>query len=351
MQRHVIILLLVGGVRCELQPKSRATVLRGGGYSFLGGELEAGSELQQIDEVECDELGLHAEIGPEAAAEAEAVRKAASRFRQRAANAFQHHLSVVQEHYEYIAMLAARKGVRLWPGRALVASWLLRLRLTAFTSEVGESLRPLVQRSWVRLCYAVSWTYVLLDVLIRAADEMSLRGQTWRVVRTLLFFSVFHTLATMLLPAYLIHTAVHQTHQALHTQASRALQRHAMWAPTVVGLLLIPIMPLLDEPMEHALELAFGRLWPLPPLLANAASLTDYQAASLHEEEERARRAAESQACMPPPSWALTPHDEGGDAAAGAAHAPLVTHTGAEPTRSSRTLDDAPLDGSSPAAV
>jgi len=35
--------------------------------------------------------------------------------------------------------------------------------------------------------------------------------------------------------------------------------------PTVVGLLTIPLLPLLDKPMEHALEYAFGRVWPLPP--------------------------------------------------------------------------------------
>ena len=35
--------------------------------------------------------------------------------------------------------------------------------------------------------------------------------------------------------------------------------------PTVVGLLTIPLLPLLDKPIEHALEYAFGRVWPLPP--------------------------------------------------------------------------------------
>ena len=46
---------------------------------------------------------------------------------------------------------------------------------------------------------------VSLDVALRTGDEIAIRGRTWRVLRTLLFFSVFHSVATMLLPAVLIH--------------------------------------------------------------------------------------------------------------------------------------------------
>ena len=44
--------------------------------------------------------------------------------------------------------------------------------------------------------------------------------------------------------------------------ALTALGRAVKFGPTVVGLGLIPFMPLIDEPAEHVLEAAFDRAWP-----------------------------------------------------------------------------------------
>ena len=109
----------------------------------------------------------------------------------------------------------------MWAGRGVLAQLLLRFRLAAFTSEVGESFRPLVALWKVRAAYAISWSYVSIDVILRTCDELALRGRTWRVLRTLVFFSAFHTIATMLLPAFLIHAAVHHSARALHHLSAR----------------------------------------------------------------------------------------------------------------------------------
>ena len=111
------------------------------------------------------------------------------------------------------------------------------------------------------------------------------------MLRTLIFFSTFHALATMMVPAYLVHAAVHLTQHTLQLSTAAAAAAAAAAAngspeaaavaaaageaaaamtdarllPTVVGLLTIPLLPLLDKPIEHALEYAFGRVWPLPP--------------------------------------------------------------------------------------
>eukprot|EP00322_Chrysochromulina_rotalis_P024078 CAMPEP_0115858036 /NCGR_PEP_ID=MMETSP0287-20121206/15887_1 /TAXON_ID=412157 /ORGANISM="Chrysochromulina rotalis, Strain UIO044" /LENGTH=355 /DNA_ID=CAMNT_0003312281 /DNA_START=70 /DNA_END=1137 /DNA_ORIENTATION=- len=241
------------------------------------------------------------ELQPNVTAEVIAALKGWELFKKRVRDSFLHHREAVALHSSYVAALAARNGLRLWRGRTLVAMWLVRLRLTAFTSEVGESLRPLVQPWKVKLAYVVSWTYVILDVLIRTADEMSLRGHSWRAVRTLLFFSTFHSIATMLLPAYCIHTAVHQAQLAVAHFSARAawLQRSELlrvWTPTALGLLLIPLMPLLDEPMEHLLESGFGFLWPLPRALSSVDGLTDYHAATLAEEVASLQAAKRMQA-------------------------------------------------------
>jgi hypothetical protein len=36
------------------------------------------------------------------------------------------------------------------------------------------------------------------------------------------------------------------------------------WVPTLAGLSLIPLFPVLDEPAEDLIESVFDRLWPLP---------------------------------------------------------------------------------------
>jgi hypothetical protein len=37
----------------------------------------------------------------------------------------------------------------------------------------------------VTLCYVISRTYVTLDILLHTANELWVRGLTWRVLRTL----------------------------------------------------------------------------------------------------------------------------------------------------------------------
>ena len=257
--------------------------------------------------------------------------------RRKVVRSFRHHLSAAEGHIVYVEQIAKRTGMRLWSGHGVVADLLLRFRLTAFTSEVGESLRPLIFLWQVRATYAVSWLYVFLDVVLRAGDEASLRGwyvstngrtrarchtllpahgcsllvrafavccplylavlpcclhlRTWRVVRTLLFFSIFHSIATMALPALIIHTAVHQSQRALRMVPGDApwLTHLRQWGPTIVGLALIPLMPIFDEPMEALLERVFHRVWPLPPN-THLATRTDYEVAIEAEEEAAANR-------------------------------------------------------------
>lgn len=194
-----------------------------------------------------------------------------------------HHWKAAVEHSSYVAAIAERSGIQLWRSRNAIAQVLVRFRLLAFTSEVGESFRPLMDLWKVQLAYAVSWAYVLLDVLLRACDEFALRGRTLRILRTLVFFSVFHTIATMLLPALLIHAAVHRAEQLFHglLPPSVARSSHAgilrRFAPSAIGVALIPVMPLLDSPCEHALEALFKAAWPLPKKVKAPAALTDYE--------------------------------------------------------------------------
>jgi hypothetical protein len=72
----------------------------------------------------------------------------------------------------------------------------------------------------------------------------------------------FHALVSLAIPAFVIHTAVHKSHALFSMDAFAAMPRAVKFGPTVVGLGLIPFMPLIDEPAEHVLEAAFDRAWP-----------------------------------------------------------------------------------------
>ena len=66
----------------------------------------------------------------------------------------------------------------------------------------------------------------------------------------------------MLIPAVAIHEAVHAVKVLLVAAAARprlgavavGAARSVPWLPTVVGLLLIPALPLADEPVHHLLK-------------------------------------------------------------------------------------------------
>ena len=159
-----------------------------------------------------------------------------------------------------------------------ITALLARYRLTAFVSEVGESIRPLrgVLTWHVNLFYLVSWLYVITDTMVNAVDEAYVQGRRRQVARVVLFMSLFHSIATMLIPAVAIHEAVHLAMVLLkRAAASPSVQ---LWVPTMVGLSLIPALPIVDEPLHHALKRLFDRLWPE----AQAATAREHSARQQH---------------------------------------------------------------------
>lgn len=162
---------------------------------------------------------------------------------------------------------AAAARASLWASRGAVSEALHgRLRLTAFTSEVGESLRPMMQLWKVRACYGVSWIYALLDTVLQSSFEAERGAGAARVVRTAVYYAVFHTFATIAIPALAVHQAVHWSAMALQQLGVDDVKgRRDMlgWAPTALGLAVIPLLPIIDHPLEAALDAAFDAAWPL----------------------------------------------------------------------------------------
>jgi fission process protein 1 len=80
------------------------------------------------------------------------------------------------------------------------------------------------------------------------------------ISRCLVHNTVFQLIASLALPAFIIHTGVHQAQRSF-----KKMGRYTKWGPTVVGLAMIPFLPpLVDYPAEVVIDTGFAYAWPHP---------------------------------------------------------------------------------------
>mmetsp|Transcript_29595 Transcript_29595/g.86326 ORF Transcript_29595/g.86326 Transcript_29595/m.86326 type:complete len:225 (-) Transcript_29595:179-853(-) len=160
------------------------------------------------------------------------------------------------ERARFLAYLARVKVIAV---RAIKA----KIRYMAYSSDLGESLRPVLRPWMVNMFYAVSFGYVGFDVAYTGYLEQQRGSSDELVARQTLEAFVFQGVASLALPSLIIHTAVHQTHSLLK-RTPRVPGLIMTWGPSVVGLSLVPLLPLIDPPIEQATEYAFDQVWPTP---------------------------------------------------------------------------------------
>lgn len=106
----------------------------------------------------------------------------------------------------------------------------------------------------VRATYAIAWTYVLGDVSYNGYKaHQATGGDVEEVAWTMAHSFVFQSVASIGLPMVIIHTVVHQAARGFH-----AVGKYQRWGPSICGLALIPLLPLIDEPIEHVIDGAFA---------------------------------------------------------------------------------------------
>ncbi|KAK9313032.1 mitochondrial 18 KDa protein-domain-containing protein [Lipomyces starkeyi] len=143
-------------------------------------------------------------------------------------------------------------------------------RYVAYTSDIGESFRPVVNPAVVSAAYGVSWIYVLGDVAyegykahLREEEflESKARGDdltgkekpNWQL--TVLQRGVFQSIASMGLPAFTIHSTVKYSGRAMKNVKNVRIRT---WSPVVFGLAVVPALPyVFDAPVEEAVEWVF----------------------------------------------------------------------------------------------
>ncbi|KAH8681119.1 mitochondrial 18 KDa protein-domain-containing protein [Xylariales sp. PMI_506] len=168
-------------------------------------------------------------------------------------------------------------------------------RYVAYTSDIGESFRPVAHPWLVRSAYGVSWIYVLGDVsyegykaywqnqsklnpgLELSEKQRKVAGLTNEVspahalqsphpgtiapledYRTVMLQrGIFQSIASMGLPAFTIHSVVRYSGQAMKNVKSPRLRT---WGPIGLGLAVVPALPyLFDKPVEHTVEWVFHK--------------------------------------------------------------------------------------------
>ncbi|KAL2132447.1 hypothetical protein VTI74DRAFT_3784 [Chaetomium olivicolor] len=165
-------------------------------------------------------------------------------------------------------------------------------RYVAYTSDIGESFRPVAHPWLVRGAYGVSWAYILGDVsyegykaywhnqrVLNPQIELTTRQQQILGIAdgaepaapatpgkiapledyktVMLQRGIFQSIASMGLPAFTIHSVVKYSGKAMKDVKNAKLRT---WGPIGLGLSVVPFLPaIFDKPVENAVEWAFHK--------------------------------------------------------------------------------------------
>ncbi|WPG99182.1 mitochondrial fission process protein 1 [Acrodontium crateriforme] len=151
-------------------------------------------------------------------------------------------------------------------------------RYVAYTSDIGESFRPIAHPNMVRFAYGISWAYLIGDVSNEgykaykrnqeilhptAPEDSSQAAAPGKIVpiehwgSVVAQRAVFQSIASMGLPAFTIHSVVRYSGQALKNNKNATLRT---WGPIGLGLAVVPTLPFLfDTPVEVATEWVFHK--------------------------------------------------------------------------------------------
>jgi fission process protein 1 len=135
------------------------------------------------------------------------------------------------------------------------------IRYTAYTNDLGEAFRPLIHPYIVRSTYAISWGYVIGDVVYECYNNKKDGIHGCELYRSTTKRAVFQSFASMILPAITIHSTVHYSKKIVFKPY---FPKYVKWGPTVYGLLVIPFLPFMfDHFVEHTCNKFFDVAWPL----------------------------------------------------------------------------------------
>jgi fission process protein 1 len=135
-------------------------------------------------------------------------------------------------------------------------------RYVAYSSDVGESLRPVLKPWMVNLTYGVAGAYIVGDTAYSGYRKHRDGHGTDVVAATCIHTATFQGLASLALPAAIIHTAVHQTQHFLEKPQFAKNTALVKYGPSAIGLAIIPFLPYTDPPIEYVIDAVFDKVLP-----------------------------------------------------------------------------------------
>jgi fission process protein 1 len=147
------------------------------------------------------------------------------------------------------------------------ATLLSQQRPLAYASECGEAMRPVVKPTWVRASYGLSWAYIGADTGLQTLDHWTKTRNTEQTAIRFADTAVFHSFASMALPALTIHTVVRQSGKFLSVPSVasvfKSIPRVHAALPTLLGLATIPfIVHPLDELTHRVMDRTVRPFYP-----------------------------------------------------------------------------------------
>lgn len=154
-------------------------------------------------------------------------------------------------------------------------------RYIAYTSDIGESFRPVAHPYLVKFGYGISWAYLIGDVsyeswkaklrqegkyrpglkpwdptpLANPAAQIQYNDLDWKVLGVKR--ALFQSIASMGLPAFTIHSTVRYSSILFKNSRNKNLKTYG---PVGLGLAIVPFLPyVFDKPVEEAMDYIFDK--------------------------------------------------------------------------------------------
>lgn len=127
--------------------------------------------------------------------------------------------------------------------------FIAKQRFLAYTSEVGESFRPIIPKFIVNASYGASIFYVGADVYIHTNEMINNNKPKKEIILKTSDRIVWHSFASMILPAFFIHSIVKYSNKGINKiNFMNKYPRGKSLMPTFIGLISIPFI---IHPIDH----------------------------------------------------------------------------------------------------
>lgn len=133
-----------------------------------------------------------------------------------------------------------------------IPAFTAKAKAAAYASEVGESFRPIVSRNLVNTLYAVSIGYVVVDIVGRTYCVKNQGAE--KVAYFVLDTSLWHSLASLILPAVTIHSIV--KYSAKLTKKVTSNKKVCAWVPAILAL---GSVPFIIHPLDHVTDFVLDK--------------------------------------------------------------------------------------------